>query len=160
MITYTHLDKTQKDQWLPRLFDLYYTNMIPIAPSDLDYDQERAQWLSAVSPALDKEPRQILLCCEDGKLAGYVQYYTRGELLMIEELQLADIYQRSTVFFSLIRALIRLLPEGICYVEAFADSRNHRSIRLMQKLGMEVLEETEFVHLRGHAVRILQIFTM
>ena len=159
-MTYALLNKVEKAIWLPKLFDLYYSNMSRIAPSGLNYDKEREQWLSAVSPALDKAPRQILLCCEDGKLAGYIQYYTRGDLLMIEELQLAAIYQRSTVFFSLVRALVRLLPEGIRYVEAFADSRNRRSIALMKKLGMEILEETEFVHLRGDAVRILQIFTI
>ena len=157
-MTYALLNKAEKDCWLPQLFDLFYRNMNTIAPSGMSYEEERAEWLSAVSPALDKAPRQILLCCEDGKLAGYIQYYTRGDLLMIEELQLAAIYQRSTVFFSLVRALVRLLPEGIRYVEAFADSRNRRSIALMKKLGMEILEETEFVHLRGDAGAIWSFF--
>ena len=154
MITYTHPDKTQKDQWLPRLFDLYYLNMSPIAPSGLSYEEERSQWLSAVSPALDKAPRQILLCCKDDELAGYVQYYTREDLLMIEEVQISPDCQHSSVFRSLIRALIRLLPDGVRYVEAYADCRNRRSISLMERLGMTQLPQQEgprFVHLRGCA---------
>ena len=162
MITYTHLDKTQKDQWLPRLFDLYYLNMSPIAPSGLSYEEERSQWLSAVSPALDKEPRQVLLCRNDGALAGFIQYYTRGALLMIEEVQLSGRFQGTTVFLALVRALMRLLPEGIGYVEAYADKRNHRSILLMQRLGMEQLQEDQdspFAHFRGNAAGIRRMFS-
>ena len=65
MIAISRLNKKEKDQWLPRLFDLLYENMHRIAPSGLNRDQEREQWLSQVSPALDKEPRQVLLCFAD-----------------------------------------------------------------------------------------------
>ena len=85
MITFTYLDKTQKERWLPVLFDLFYDNMRHIAPSELPYEQEKKQWLTEVSPALEKAPRQIILCFADDALAGYVQYYTNGNLLMIEE---------------------------------------------------------------------------
>lgn len=157
MMTYALLDKTQKDRWLPRLFALYYENMNPIAPSGLPYEEERAEWLDAVSPALDKAPRQILLCCKDGDLTGYIQYYTRGDLLMIEEVQISPECQSSTVFLTLARALIRMLPEGIRCVEAYADKRNSRSVALMQRLGMDRLQEPEgsaFVHLRGMAEKM------
>ena len=59
---FCYLDKTEKDQWLPRLLDLLYENMRSIAPSGLTYQQEKDQFLAAVSPALDKAPRQIILC--------------------------------------------------------------------------------------------------
>ena len=155
MTTYTHMDKTQKDRWLPRLFDLYHNNMNAIAPSGLSYEDERAKWFDAVSPALDKAPRQILLCCSDGELGGYIQYYTRSELLMIEEVQLRADFQRSTVFLSLSRALIRMMPEEIHYVEAYADRRNFRSIDLMQRLGMEqLIDEAGFAHFRGLTEKI------
>lgn len=162
MITYKLLDKSEKQLWLPRLFDLYYTNMNTIAPSGLSFYEDRSLWLGAVSPALDKGPRQILLCCKDGELAGYVQYYTLDDLLMIEEVQLTADFLSSTVFLSMVRALIRLLPEGIRYVEAYADIRNHRSIQLMQRLGMELVPEPEsspFVHFRGVAEKVREKLT-
>lgn len=86
MISFAYLDKIQKEQWLPLLFDLLYENMSVIAPSDEPYEKQKAQWLSNVSPALDKAPRQIVLCFAESELVGYVQYYTRNDLLMIEEM--------------------------------------------------------------------------
>lgn len=159
---YTLLDKSEKDNLLPELFDLYYNNMSQIAPSGLCYEAEQIQWPAAVSPALEKAPRQILLCRNGNDILGYIQYYTRDDLLMIEELQLRGDYQRSTVFISMVRALIRLLPEGIRYVEAYADIRNHRSIQLMQRLGMELVPEPEsspFVHFRGVAEKVREKLT-
>ena len=152
MITYELLNKTKRPLWLPQLFDLYYHNMKAIAPSGLAYEEERREWLAAVSPALDKAPRQILLCLVDGKLEGYIQYYTREALLMIEEAQLSGSCRNSTAFLGMIRALVRLLPGEIRYVEAYAHRRNARSIALMRRLGMEGLPEPEsspFVHFRG-----------
>ena len=161
MLTYTLLNKAEKDRYLPLLFDLYHTNMHHIAPSGLSYEAERKEWLCAVSPALDKAPRQILLCRLDHELAGFVQYYTRQDLLMIEELQISPNFQHSTVFLSLVRALVRLLPDGISHVEAYAHKRNYRSIMLMQRLGMEEIPEPQdsmFVHLRGCSDRIKAAF--
>lgn len=160
MITHTLLDKSEKDNLLPELFDLYYNNMSQIAPSGLCYEAEQIQWLAAVSPALEKAPRQILLCRNGYDILGYIQYYTRDDLLMIEELQLRGDYQRSTVFISMVRALIRLLPEGLRHVEAYADKRNLASLALMQRLGMLMLndEDESFAHLRGDAGKIRSLF--
>ena len=157
MIQYAFLDKRQKDMWLPKLFDLYYENMCVIAPSGLGYAQERQQWLDAVSPALDKDPRKILLCTGEEGLLGYIQFYTRNDLLMIEEVQIAKAYQRTLLFAQLCRFLKGTLPEEIHYVEAYADDRNVNSRKLMEKLGMNLLEEEgQFVYLRGDFDRISQ----
>lgn len=152
MIHFTYLNKAQKDLWLPKLFDLLHENMRVISPFGSPYEQERRQWLAAVSPALDKEPRQIILCFSNDELAGYLQYYTRGDLLMIEEVQLKKEYQRTFLFFRLCRHLSKNIPPEVSFIEAYADKRNHYSQRIMQKLGMEVIEEaadSPFVHLRG-----------
>lgn len=67
---FCYLDKSEKDHWLPQLFDLLYDNMRSIAPSGLSYEQERKEWLAAVSPALEKAPRQIILCFVGEELAA------------------------------------------------------------------------------------------
>lgn len=161
MIAISRLNKKEKDQWLPRLFDLLYENMHRIAPSGLNRDQEREQWLNQVSPALDKEPRQVLMCFADDTLVGFLQYYTRNDLLMIEEIQISRQYQRTFVFYRLCKHLMDTLPEQISIIEAYADKRNHASIRLMGKLGMVTVEEDEsaFIHMRGSAQAIRTIFT-
>ena len=86
------LNKSEKDHYLPQLFDLLYENMKVIAPSGLSYEQEKTEWLENVSPALEKAPRQIVLCFVAGELAGYMQYYIRDTLLMVEEIQLKKKY--------------------------------------------------------------------
>ena len=65
------LDKRRKETWLPRLFDMLYSNMKDIAPSGAPYEQEREAFLGAVGPALDREPRQIILMYGGEALAGY-----------------------------------------------------------------------------------------
>ena len=149
---FCYLDKTQKEQWLPRMFDLLYENMKTVAPSDLTYEMEKENWFSAVSPALEKAPRQIILCIINGELVGFMQYYTRESLLMVEELQLKKDYQRTPLFYGLCRFLAANLPAGLQNLEAYADQRNVRSICLMEKLGMQGCEQetdTPFVHFFG-----------
>ena len=118
--------------------------------------------MDQVSPALDKAPRMILMAVSEGELAGYVQYYTRGALLMVEEVQIRRRYQGSPLFLQLCRRLMESLQqEEICYIEAYADHRNLKSLALMDRLGMEIIQESEnspFVHLRGDAVALFRRF--
>lgn len=159
MITFTYLDKNQKEHWLPILFGLFYENMQEIAPSRLSYEQEKAQWLSEVSPALEKAPRQIVLCFVNDTLAGYIQYYTNQNLLMIEEIQIAKACQNTTLFYSLCKHFATVLPADLETIEAFALKQNLNSRNLMQKLGMAQIDEDEnFVHLRGSVQNIKRFF--
>ena len=159
MITFTVLDKCKKERWLPVLFDIFYDNMRHIVPSQLPYEQEKRQWLSEVSPALEKAPRQIILCFADGVFAGYVQYYTNKNLLMIEEIQIKQAYQRTTLFYCIGKYLARILPPELETVEAFAVKQNLHSRRLMQRLGMsQIDEDSNFVHLRGSVQKVRQFF--
>ena len=157
MIEFIELNKSEKSSFSPLLFDIFYNNTIELAPSEKSYELQRDEWLSEVSPALDKEPRKVMLCyCED-ELAGFLMYYTRGELLMIEELQLKKKFQRTRAFYMLCKHFISVLPREITTVEAYALKNNFNSQGIMQYLGMEfVPHESEFplVHLRGSAEKI------
>lgn len=161
MLSFSFLDKSEKEIWLPKLFDLLYGNMRHIAPSGLAYEQETAQWLTNVSSALEKAPRQIILCFVDDNLAGFIMYYIRDKLLMVEEVQVKKAYQGTFVFYRLCQHLIRRLPENIETIEAYAEKRNSKSQKLMQKLGMEIVDDAEaspFVHLRGSAQKVKVFF--
>ncbi len=160
-MVFCYLNKSEKDHYLPQLFDLLYENMKVIAPSGLTYEQERTEWLEAVSPALEKPPRQIILCFVAGELAGYMQYYIRDKLLMVEEIQLKKKYHRTLLFYRLCKYLISVMPDDLQTVEAYADKRNRNSIRLMEKLGMQPCEpdaDSPFVHMRGPAESVYQLF--
>ena len=159
MLRFEFLNKQEKDIWLPRLFDLLYDNMRSVAPGELPYAEEKRQWLEAVSPALKKAPRQIILCFAQDALAGFLQFYTRGPLLMVEEVQIAKPYHRSFLFYRLCRFLLQTLPSEIEVVEAYAGQRNLHSLRIMKKLGMEMIgREGPFAHFRGDARAIRQRF--
>ena len=156
---FCYLDKSEKDHWLPKLFDLLYENMHAVSPSGLSYEQERKQWLSAVSPALDKAPRQIVLCFFGGELAGFIQYYIREQMLMVEEVQLKPKHQRTFLFYMLCKYLISVMPDYLQTIEAYADKRNLYSICLMKKLGMGPCEcdsDSSFVHMRGRIEPLCQ----
>ena len=158
-ITFTRLNKEDKEQWLPQLFDLFYENMQAIVLSDLPYEQQKQQWLGEVSPALEKAPRQIVLYFVNDTLAGYVQYYTNQNLLMIEEIQIKKAYQHTTLFYGVCKHLATALPADLETIEAFALKQNLNSRKLMQKLGMTQIDEDEtFVHLRGFVQDIKRFF--
>ena len=65
VIRFSYLEKSQKEQSLPVLFDLLYENMQEIAPEQIPCEQAKQLWLKEVSPALEKAPRQIVLCLSD-----------------------------------------------------------------------------------------------
>ncbi len=159
MTTFTYLNKNEKEKFLPKLFDLLYDNMREIAPTDLTYEQEKAQWLGNVSPALDKSARQIIMCFDDEKLIGYIQYYINDKMIMVEELQLKKAYHCTLTFYRFCKNLIGTLPADIKYIEAFADKRNINSQKLMNKIGMEFIDITSnFVHMRGNVNEIINRF--
>lgn len=156
-----YLDKTRKEEWLPKLFDLLYENMGAIAPSGLTYEEEREMWMGQVSPGLEQPSRQIVFCLTGDELIGYVQYYCRGRMVMVEEVQIKKQYQRSPVLCGLCRYLIHALPFDLEILEAFADPRNRNSLNLMKRLGMERIEDPvsePFLHFRGEYPRIRAFF--
>ena len=157
MICFSFLDKSQKNYWLPKLFDLLYENMLDITPDDQPYEAQKTQWLEEVSPALDKAPRQMILCLEDGNLVGYIQYYIRDQMLMVEEFQLKRIYQRTLLFYRFVQYLISVMPRNLQRIEAYAHKRNGYSVFLMGKLGMRQCEDactSPFIHMAGNLANI------
>ena len=79
----TELDKSLKGELLPHLFDILHSNMSKIAPTGNSYEEDLAFWLSCVSPALDKEPRRILLLYDGDEIAGFFQYCVNNGLFMM-----------------------------------------------------------------------------
>ena len=153
MYAFVYLDKSKKNEILPILFDLLYANMSLIAPSNSSYETERREFLTEVSSALEKEPRKIILChCKD-ELAGFLMYYTRENLLMIEEIQLKKEYQKTMAFYRLCSFLATNLPEGIERIESFVHKENVYSLSLQAKLGMKKIdtENPKLYHLCGDA---------
>ena len=160
MFTFVYLDKSQKNEILPALFDIFHANMGAIVPSELPLEDEKNEFVCEISSALEKEPRKIILCYCKGELAGFLMYYTNQNLLMIEELQLISKYQKSMLFYRLCAFLIANLPENIEKIESFAHRQNANSLSLQASLGMQLIEceSPLFYHLRGDAKAIAKRF--
>ncbi len=161
MIRFSELDKTSKDIVLPCLFDILYENMHLIAPGGMKYQEEKERYIQTVSRALGRESRQILLCMYNDTIAGFVQYYTTEDTLMIEEAQMSETLQGTLAFYKACRRIADGLPDTIVYIEAFADKRNVRSQKLMQRIGMVKTNSCDypaFVYFRGNVQNIKSRF--
>ena len=137
LFTFSFANKQDFAQIAPELFDLLYTNMSEIAPSGYCYEEDRAVWMAAVVPAMEKENRQVVLIYADGARAGYFQYYTTAETLMLEEFQLKRPYQGSGAFGALFSWLLPRLPEDLRFAEAYAHKQNLRSQAILEHLGLQ-----------------------
>ena len=144
-ITFRYLPKPPSPDILDEIFDILATNMRVIAPTGMTYEEDKAQWLSCVPPALEKEARQILLIYDRDELIGFFQYYVTADhsVFMMEEIQFKPAYHGSGLFGDLYRYLIPRLPEDIQAVEAYADKRNKKSLAVLSHLGLTVVGENK-----------------
>ena len=147
-----YLDKDREMGLLGPMFDILYRNMDPIAPFQGSFQEERAGWIVCIGEALKKPPRKMLLLYAGETLAGFCMYYIRGDILMVEEVQISRPYQRTVLTAELFRFIrCELLPQ-VRWVEAYADRRNTASQQLMKKLGMEQIgDDGSYLHFRMDA---------
>ena len=127
----------------------------------LPYADERKEWLEAVLPAMKKEQRQIILAQRDGALAGFLQYYINGELLMIEEVQLKECFRSTSLILRFARFLCTLAGEGVRFVEAYAHRLNTYSRAVIASLGMKEIGEISdigAIHYRVDAAPLIKRF--
>ena len=144
-ITFRYLQKPPSPALLEEIFTILAANMRVIAPTGLTYEEDRAQWLSCVPPALEKEARQIILIYDRDELIGFFQYYVTADhsVFMMEEIQFKPAYHGSGLFGDLYRYLIPRLPADIQAVEAYADKRNQKSLAVLAHLGLTVIGENK-----------------
>ena len=152
--TFRYLEKPPSPEMLDEIFDILATNMRVIAPTGLTYEEDRAQWMACVPPALTKEARQILLIYAGDELIGFFQYYVTADhsIFMMEEIQFKEAFRGNGLFGELYRFLIPRLPADIQAVEAYADKRNAKSLAVLGHLGLTVVGENKngiSRHLRG-----------
>ena len=141
--TFVFADKQNFAHIAPILFDLLYANMNEIAPSGYCYEEDRAVWMDAVVPAMEKEGRQVVLIYADDAAIGYFQYYTNAERLMMEEFQLKRSYQGSGAFGALFSWLLPQLPQDLPLVEAYAHKQNTHSQAILTHLGLQRVGENK-----------------
>ena len=153
-VVFRYLPKPPSSALLDEIFGILATNMRVIAPTGLTYEEDRAQWMACVPPALTKDARQMVLIYAGDELVGFFQYYVTADhaVFMMEEIQFKEAYRESGLFGELYRFLIPKLPADIVSVEAYADKRNTKSLGVLGHLGLTVIGENKngiSWHLRG-----------
>ena len=153
-VVFRYLPKPPSSALLDEIFGILATNMRVIAPTGLTYEEDRAQWMACVPPALTKDARQMVLIYAGDELVGFFQYYVTADhaVFMMEEIQFKEAFRGSGLFGELYRFLIPKLPADIVSVEAYADKRNTKSLGVLGHLGLTVIGENKngiSWHLRG-----------
>ena len=141
MISFSFLPKDRTSDILPKLFDIFHENMEKIAPTGNSYEEDFSEWIGAVAPALEKEPRQLILISDDDETVGFFQYYVNDTTFMMEEIQLLPEYQGKGVFQKLYAHLADIVPQSVPFVEAFAHKNNMKSQGILKHLGLEIIGE-------------------
>ena len=161
MITFSFLPKNRASDVLPKLFDILHGNMSKIAPTGNTYEEDLSEWIGAVAPALEKDPRQIILISDGDETVGFFQYYVTDTTFMMEEIQLLPGYQGKGVFQNLYAYLAKVVPESIQFVEAYAHKNNLKSQGILKHLGLRVVGENKTgnsFHYRGDCREMLDSF--
>lgn len=151
-MNFIYADKQDMERLLPLLFEILHENMSKIAPTGNNYETDFRQWLECVAPAMCKEARKIVLMYDNNALAGYFQYYTNGDMFMMEEIQFREKYHGSGLFREFYRWLVHELPDTIEYVEAYSNKSNFKSQAVLEHLGLSRIGENKngiTFHYRG-----------
>ena len=144
MIRFEYMDRTRLPELSGDMFEILATNMSAIAPTGNAYKEDMALWYNAVSDGLQRENRKIILILLDNiELIGFFQYYVSGNLFMMEEIQLSKAWQGKENIFRRVYEFVVPQLSGIKTVEAYANKRNEKSQRILEKLGLVVIGENK-----------------
>ena len=159
MVQFSFLKKEDFAALSAAIFSILAANMKEIAPTGNSSAEDYNAWFSAVKEGLKQDARKIILIHSNSDLIGFFQYYTNGNRLMMEEIQICRRWQGKGVFQSLYGFLIESLPPQISVVEAYANKRNEKSKGILRHLGLTAVGENkkgDCYHFRGEFESLLK----
>lgn len=135
-ITFEYLNKADFSTVSSVIFNILADNMEIIAPTGNSREDDYKCWNEGVIGGLKRDERQIILIKDADYIIGFFQYYTNDDTFMMEEIQFKPEYQGKNIFRKLYGFLIPNIREDIKFVEAYANIENHKSIGILEKLGL------------------------
>lgn len=136
MICFTYLNKLDFTAIANEIFNILADNMTEIAPTGNTREDDYKCWYQSVSDGLKRDERQIILIKDNDIIIGFFLYYTNENTFMMEEIQLKPDYQKKGIFRKLYGFLIPSISEDIKFIEAYANITNHKSIGILEKMGL------------------------
>ena len=155
MINFGFLKKCDFALYSKKLFDILADNMSVICPTGNSREDDYREWFSAVSDGLKKENRNIILIynSENSDPIGFFQYYTTHDTFMMEEIQIMSEYMgKFSIFRDLYGFVLQNISLSIKYVEAYANRQNKKSIGILKRLGLDIIEKVHdgrLYHFKG-----------
>ncbi len=152
--SFHYLQKQDFSIYAPVLFEILYTNMIAIAPTGNDYDEDYRFWSNAFGNVfIERTERKIVLIQTENKVIGFFSYSCIDNTFKMEEIQFLSEYKgRYGLFRKLYNFVTSDLPSDLIYVEAYANKNNIKSISILNRLGLKNIgtnkNETSF-HFKG-----------
>ena len=147
-VSFCNFDPMKSEVLLPQMFHILSTNMGKVAPTGNSYEEDMKIWLSYMTSEQIKE-MQILLMYVGEALVGYFQYSIHKDIILIEEVEIAPEYQRTLLFYRVLKYVSNIIPKNIEYAEAYINKHNSNSQRIARKLGMQIVGENP----NGHSFR-------
>lgn len=145
MICFEYLKKSDFALYANKLFDILAVNMSAICPTGNSREDDFIEWSSAVSEGLKRNNRQIILILDKKRsdIIGFFQYYTTRDTFMMEEIQIMSEYKgKYNIFRNLYGYILQTIDlSSIKYVEAYANKLNQKSIGILQRLGLRIIDE-------------------
>lgn len=143
-MTFEYMNKKDFAFLSRQIFDILADNMSQIAPTGNSREEDFECWFSAVGDGLCCDARQIILIKNGTEIIGFFQYYTTEDTLMMEEIQLASQWHgKANIFRNLYGFLLKNIPCNLKYVKAYANKQNAKSISILKRLGLQIVEENK-----------------
>ena len=129
---------------LPQLFDVLAENMREIAPTGNSLEDDYAIWTQAMLNELEKPEKHWVLAFVEEQLAGYVLYRIVGDILHLDEIQVAKPQQGDRkIFPGLIGKMFYDANKAeVTAFYSYANKRNKKSQGILQAMGLSVISET------------------
>lgn len=135
-VSFSYLNNADFETVSFDLFNILADNMEIIAPTGNTREEDYKCWFSAVSEGLQRTERQIILIKEKQNIIGFFQYYVNSDTFMMEEIQIKSAYHGKNIFRDLYGYIISNIGEDIEFVKAYVNITNHKSIGILEKLGL------------------------
>ncbi|MBE6800280.1 MAG: GNAT family N-acetyltransferase [Ruminococcaceae bacterium] len=135
-IEFQYLNKLDFSVVANEIFNILAVNMEKIAPTGNTREEDYRCWYEGVSNGLKRDERQIVLIKDSESIIGFFQYYINEDTFMMEEIQLKPEYHGKGVFRKLYGFMIESIRGDLEFVEAYANTENHKSIEILEKLGL------------------------
>ena len=155
MLDIKFLRRDEFGQYAEALFSILYDNMSRIAPTGNSRKEAFSFWFDANKEELKNKNRHIVIIVqkEINEIAGFFKYSVQNNVFFMEEIQIRKSYQgKHNIFENIYKFVLDNMRDGVCFVEAYADKRNNKSIGILGKLGLRIIGENKngiSYHFRG-----------